>query len=368
LIKMGLDRELIAYLTVSTRSLGRSFTEAANLLLDTINQPRFDETQRILELIQRLRVRRESSVVRNGHVLAMNAASRTLSPVVTIGHNTTGLGSLQWIRKFEEEIQQSGSEGRLEEILRSIHQRILINQPEALLISDTAHAENSKAQMIQQLSRLGGVTGSAGRSALQVPDVQAEGGKLLKEAWVTTTQVNFCASACMTVPDDHPDSPALQVLAGVLRNGFLHAQIREKGGAYGGGATYDGANGVFRFYSYRDPLLEETFQVFDSSADWLFSSNLMFDQVEESILGIVSSLDSPASPAGEARHAYHQTRQGRRFEFRTRYRQAVLGTGVEDVLRVAERYLANADFHRAVITSRARAESLVTDGFIIRET
>ncbi len=49
------------------------------------------------------------------------------------------------------------------------------------------------------------------------------------------------------------------ILAAYLRNGFLHSAIREKGGAYGGGASYDGNACSFRFYSYRDPRLAETF-------------------------------------------------------------------------------------------------------------
>lgn len=39
-------------------------------------------------------------------------------------------------------------------------------------------------------------------------------------------------------------------MASLLRNKFLHREIREKGGAYGGGATGDAA-GQMSFYSYR---------------------------------------------------------------------------------------------------------------------
>ena len=42
---------------------------------------------------------------------------------------------------------------------------------------------------------------------------------------------------------------SLRVLARLMTNRFLHRQIREKGGAYGGGARY--GSGIFSFYSYR---------------------------------------------------------------------------------------------------------------------
>ena len=58
-------------------------------------------------------------------------------------------------------------------------------------------------------------------------------------AWVTETEVNFCAQSFKTVDYSHNDAPTLSVLGAVLRNGFLHTAIREKGGAYGAGAMQD---------------------------------------------------------------------------------------------------------------------------------
>ena len=87
----------------------------------------------------------------------------------------------------------------------------------------------------------------------------------------------------------------------MLRNGFLHGAIREQGGAYGGGAGHDADAGAFRFYSYRDPRLQETLDDFDRSVDWILSGKHERRLVEEAIIGVVGSLDKPASPAGEAR-------------------------------------------------------------------
>lgn len=43
---------------------------------------------------------------------------------------------------------------------------------------------------------------------------------------------------------------SLRILARLMTAKFLHTQIREKGGAYGGGAKLS-HSGVFTFYSYR---------------------------------------------------------------------------------------------------------------------
>ena len=54
--------------------------------------------------------------------------------------------------------------------------------------------------------------------------------------------LNDCAEAFATVGSSHEDAAALTVLGAVLRNGYLHSAIREKGGAYGSGAIQDSKN------------------------------------------------------------------------------------------------------------------------------
>ncbi len=56
------------------------------------------------------------------------------------------------------------------------------------------------------------------------------------------------------------------MLAALLSAKYLHQEIREKGGAYGGGAVAGG--GTFTYYSYRDPKNLETFSVYRNAAEW----------------------------------------------------------------------------------------------------
>jgi Zn-dependent M16 (insulinase) family peptidase len=147
----------------------------------------------------------------------------------------------------------------------------------------------------------------------------------------------------------------LAVLAGFLRNGYLHRAIREQGGAYGGGASHDSDNAVFRFYSYRDPRLEDTLDDFDRAITWLLEEKHDWRLVEEAILGVVASLDKPASPAGEAKDAFYNSLYGRTPEQRQRTRKRVLGVTLDDLQRVGASYLSPQRASIAVITSPAAA-------------
>ena len=158
------------------------------------------------------------------------------------------------------------------------------------------------------------------------------------QAWSTATQVNFCAKAFPTVPAGHADNAILHVLAGFLRNGFLHTAIREQGGAYGGGASQDPNSASFRFFSYRDPRLDDTLTDFDRSIDWLLNTQHPEYQLEEAILGVVAAMDKSSSPAGEAKQAFYNHVFGRTLEQRMVFRRQVLNTKMEDLHRVAEAY------------------------------
>jgi hypothetical protein len=149
------------------------------------------------------------------------------------------------------------------------------------------------------------------------------------------------------------------VLSGVLRNGYLHPQIREKGGAYGGGASYDADSASFRFFSYRDPRLLETFEVFDGALNWLLSDAAKPELVEEAILGVIGAMDKPGSPAGEVKKLFHLDLVGKTHAARMNWRKGVLSATLDDLRRVAQTYLVADGQSRAVLTNEAGAKQCV---------
>ncbi len=180
------------------------------------------------------------------------------------------------------------------------------------------------------------------------------------EMWVTNTQVNFCARAYPTVPEQHPDAAVLTVLGGFLRNGFLHRAIREQGGAYGGGAAQDSGVAAFRFYSYRDPRLADTLRDFDLAVAWMLDTHHHYRALEEAILGVIGSMDKPSSPAGEAKQHFHNRLFGRSHATRELFRQRILAVSLDDLRRVTDTYLKPELASTAVVTNQGQLENTAT--------
>lgn len=140
------------------------------------------------------------------------------------------------------------------------------------------------------------------------------------------------------------------VLADFLRNGYLHRALREQGGAYGGGANYDGSTGSFRLYSYRDPRLMDTLTDFDQALVWLQNTPHEPRSLEEAILGVIARIDRPGSPAGEAISSFFNNLHGRTPTQRREFRRQILHVKIADLTRVAATYLLEQTANIAVLS------------------
>ncbi|MEN9654871.1 MAG: presequence protease, mitochondrial, partial [Chlamydiota bacterium] len=147
--------------------------------------------------------------------------------------------------------------------------------------------------------------------------------------------VAFTAYGMRTVGYQHKDAPFLWIAAELLKNGYLHPEIREKGGAYGGGATYAPTTGNFHFYAYRDPKLARTLTVFQGAATWLAEGRFSEEQLEEAKLSSIQTLDAPIPPSNRAMVAYSWQRAHRTVELRQAFRDHILSASKSDITAAA---------------------------------
>ncbi len=334
-------------LVLSGKALARNQAALADLLRETLESARFDELPRLRELVAQERAHSEQGVVGHGHSLAMMAATSSLSPSAALSHRWHGLVGIRQLKALDDELDDPAQLAVLAAQLQQLRD-LLLKAPRQLLVVGEAEQRDT---LLNSLGRsLTPQLLATGLSPFTPPTPSGT----VNQGWTTSTQVNFCARAYPAVAVNHPDAAALMVLGGFLRNNFLHRAIREQGGAYGGGAGYDGDAGAFRFYSYRDPRLAETLADFDHAIDWLLTERHEWRVLEESILGVVSSIDKPGSPAGGAKRAFHSALHGRTPEQRRQLRQRILEVRLEELQRVAERYLRHGQAHTAVITDAGR--------------
>lgn len=149
-------------------------------------------------------------------------------------------------------------------------------------------------------------------------------------------QVYYSALAIPTVSYTHACGGPLQILSQLLTHKHLHHEIREKGGAYGGGAYSRDLSGFFGYYSYRDPNPQNTLNIMRDAGRWARDKEWTHQNLEEAKLSVFQGVDAPESVSQEGMtrflsgvdEAMEQTK-----------REQLLDVKKEDIREVAQRYL-----------------------------
>lgn len=149
-------------------------------------------------------------------------------------------------------------------------------------------------------------------------------------------QVYHSALAIPTVSYTHAFGGSLQILSQLLTHKHLHHEIREKGGAYGGGAYSRDLSGLFGYYSYRDPNPQNTLKIMREAGQWARDKEWTHQNLEEAKLSVFQGVDAPESVSQEGMtrflsgvdEAMEQTK-----------REQLLDVKKEDIREVAQRFL-----------------------------
>lgn len=157
---------------------------------------------------------------------------------------------------------------------------------------------------------------------------------------VMNIPINYCAKSMFTVPYVHKDFSSMRVLGKILSSKYLLPVVREQNGAYGAGAKIS-IDGLFNFFSYRDPNTRRTLDTFDSSGKWVTESlNKVIDEqaLFEAKLGILQQLDAPISPMDVGLESF---RHGISHDIFSKHRENILTTSLKDIENVSEKYLGD---------------------------
>lgn len=127
---------------------------------------------------------------------------------------------------------------------------------------------------------------------------------------------------------------AMQVLATILRYGYLWTKVRVQGGAYGANAAFD-PNGYAYFTSYRDPNLEATIEAYEGLPKYLANFSATEREMTKYVIGSMSLADIPLTNAMHLDRAIILELKGITDEERQNNRNQLIDTTVEDIRHLA---------------------------------
>ena len=319
-------------------ALDRNVPDMYELFRMIVQETDFDgpEAERnVRQLLQTAANGATNSIAESGHSYARRFAEAGLTPQGRLAEQVSGLTQVKLTTSLTS---RSPSEGLSDVVakLKAIQSFALSNDNStfraALTCSPDSTADN-ESHFSKFLSSLPSSTTIPTSSS--PPTTYPRNSKTF---FPLPYQVYYSALSLPTIPYTSSDSAPLAILAQLLTHKHLHHEIREKGGAYGGGAYHRGLNGVFGYYSYRDPNPQNTLKVMREAGAWARDREWTEQHLEEAKLSVFQGVDAPESVSQEGMARFLS---GVDEAMEQRKREQLLDVGRNQVRDVAQKYLVD---------------------------
>ncbi|OMJ16676.1 Presequence protease, mitochondrial [Smittium culicis] len=328
---------------ISSNCLDPNIPKMYNLISELIFDTDFNKQDRLRTLISANAAGVYNHIASTGHSYARTLASSTLSPEYRFTNMISGIGQAKFITSLANEISESENIDFVVDRLNQIKKLLIESESVGVAINtmptSTSANTDSAAIILDQLdkSKHSGEPITISEANQSILNQEPSSTRFLCPMPFAS---NFAARAIRTVPYSHSDSTSLQVLAKILTPNFLHREIRESNGAYGGGAVFSPLTGIFSFFSYRDPNPLFSVESFGRSIDYAINTEFDERQLSEAKLSLFKDLDAPISVSQEGMSHFNH---GITDDMRQKRRDQLFSVTAEDLQRVAKQYLAPSD-------------------------
>ncbi|KAL7953335.1 Metalloenzyme, LuxS/M16 peptidase-like protein [Trichoderma compactum] len=317
-------------------ALDRNVPVMYDLLRRLVQETDFDSPEASLRIRQLLQASADgvvNDIASSGHRFAMGHAESSLTRSAWLRQQVGGLSQVRLVTSLTGRPESD----RLEDVISKLKKI----QTFALTSGKMRTALTCGTENVQEnLNSLKTFTGALSREVSGVarssPSPLARDSKAF---FPLPYQVYYGGLSVATTSYTSPEGAPLQILAQLLTHKHLHHEIREKGGAYGGGAYSKALDGLFGFYSYRDPNPQNTLGIMRNTGRWAMEKEWSDRDLEEAKISVFQGVDAPKSVNQEGMARFLS---GITDEMKQKKREQLLDVTKQQVRDVAQKFLVDA--------------------------
>ena len=351
-------------LQFSGYSMDKNVPEILDIITALVTETNFngpDAPKMVHELLRSMTNGVLDSVAGTGHRFAVNAASANLSRKFWAQQQQSGLSQIQAMAQLLQDAETSPE--KLQELIQKLVeiQSFAISKSSKFrvrMVCEPESASQNEANLQRWFNRLPGTLSPVSTSSSFNPTQLSN--QILYDL---PFKVSYSGMALQTTPFTDKSSASLSILSKLLTHNYLHTEIREKGGAYGAGASSGPIQGLFTMSSYRDPNPQNSLKVFNNSGVVARDRAWTDRELDEAKLGIFQGLDAPVSVDEEGQRYFMS---GVTQEMDQRWREQVLDVTAKDVNEAAQKFLVEGTRQAACVLGQKKEWSNV-DGWDVRK-
>ena len=352
------------YIVVRYKAIEERFESASELIFRILGSADFNDLERLKDIVDELKNDYKASILRRGNYVVSLTASKKLSRSLERQAGWAGADQMLFLSEIKTDDRTVLKD--IAEKLIKIRNWIINAAPvTAGLTSDKSFFDKSTEILTRYVKN----------NPLDDCILSEERQSLLSgsdyEALVIPSLVNFNASVIRSSRTGTDEFIHEKLLSRIIDTGFLWEKVRMENGAYGVGATVNGMEGIVSFSSYRDPSIETTQEAFRNSLLHIINGNLTEDELFKAVLNCVGKEIKPLSPGEKGHINMRRLLYRLSDDVRQKNRDRMLKTGMDDIVRAAERLYKS--FESVSMATMCGSEALESNreyfsGFSLHET
>ena len=326
---------------ISLKCLYGNMDKALDLVEEIIGSSRYDDADRLYEIIAELKSRLQMTLNSAGHVAAVLRASSYFSKTGQLKERINGIEFYKFVEELERDYQK-----RKEELICNIKEILAkILRPEGMLVSFTGD-EAGFELFEKRFASFAEVLRAASK------DTPADSGELLplkdrgyrfidklapvqkNEGFKTSAQIQYVARAGRFAEDGSELAGAMRVFRTIMSYDYLWFNIRVQGGAYGCMCNFS-LSGESTFVTYRDPNLSRSNDICEGIPEYLENFDADDREMTKYVIGTMISVDTPLTPAGKGSRDMNAYVADVTMEEAQKIRSATIDCTQEDIRKLA---------------------------------
>jgi len=334
------------WFSMKAKMLYENSAEAEKLMTEILFHSKFDDKKRILEIIQQEKVQMEGYLISSGHSAASLRAGSYFSSAALIGDHSSGITYFRYLQKFEADF-----DNEYDKLLAIIEKcRACVFEPSNLYINNIGRKEATSnieefvpelkdeilkyREKVKDKNIISDNSDNKAGSIIGANPGEFEGKRPINEGFKTAGQIQYVCRAGNFHNAGYKFNGTMLLLKVILGYDYFWINVRVKGGAYGCMSGFS-KSGIMHFVSYRDPNLQNTVDIFETTDKYLEEFNPNDRTMTKYIIGTISAMDTPLTPNQQGIRNFLMYMCGYNIQDFQKERDAILNCQPSDIRALA---------------------------------
>lgn len=313
--------EMRSFLTVKAKLLKEDMDSALELLGEILFHTKFEKIDSLKKIVKSAKIKGEFDLLNQSHYFGIFYCGSQIFPGLRLEDMTSGIRYYRFLCEIEK-LLENDSAAVVEKLRETMAYIFCRNHLEIAIGCQREDLESVKENISTLSEKLPEENGTYARW-----DFPSEA---KKTAFTASGGVLYNITSFDYLKHGLTYQGKYQVLQTLINLEYLWNQVRVQGGAYGCGCNFQ-KSGFAYFYSYRDPNLAKTYDIYRTLQNEIAHFEASEREMTKYILGTINRLDQPKTNMEKLNTAIGAFYKGITAEMQIQERRDILHTTAEDI-------------------------------------